>query len=125
MPAIDRNWNYYTYVSDDGTTYNIRADVEWASIAAHGLAAATAGAPRYIASKQQSPRRVRYADTTTGRTKVGPIGTAAAYNAIASLDAETFSVRGLAAGVSFVVVKKIGERVPVTSLTGPGLIDHA
>jgi len=125
MPAVDRNWNYYTYVSDDGTTYNIRADVEWASIAAHGLAASTPGAPRLIASKQQQPRKVRYADATTGRTKLGPIGTAAAYAAIASEDTATFAVRGLAGGVVFAVVKKTPERVPVTSLSGPGLGDHA
>lgn len=125
VPAVDRNWNYYTYVSDDGTTYNVRADVEWAALAAHGLAARTNGAPRFIASAQQQPRKVRYSDPTTGRSKVGPIGTAAAYAALNLGDTEDFAVRGLAAAVSFAAIKKIGERVPVTQLAGPGLGDHA
>lgn len=125
MPAIDRNWNYYTYESDDGTTYNIRADVEWAAVSAHGLAARTNGAPRLISSSQQRPRQVKYVDTTTGRTKIGPVGTAAAYAAIELGDTASFGVRGLASAVSFTAVKKVGERVPVTLLGGPGLADHA
>lgn len=124
MPATQRNWNYYTYVSDDGTTYNIRAAVEWAAVAAHGLAARTNGAPRYIASKQQQPRRVIYRDSTTGRSTQGPIGTSAAYTAIALGDTEDFMVPGLATAVSYAAVKKVAERVPVT-IVGPQLADHA
>jgi hypothetical protein len=124
MPGVQRNWNYYTYVSDDGTTYNIRAAVEWAAIAAHALAARTDGAPRYIASKQQQPRRVIYRDTTTGRSTQGPIGTAAGYAAIGIGDTEDFSVPGLATAVSYTAAKKVAERVP-TTLVGTQLPDHA
>jgi hypothetical protein len=125
VPAVQRNWDYYTYESDDGTTYNIRAAVEWAAVAAHGLAARTTGAPRYIASKQQQPRRVIYRDSTTGRSTQGPIGTAAALAAISLGDTASFNVPGLATTVSYAAVKKAPERVPTTILGAPGLADHA
>lgn len=121
--ATQRNWNYYTYVSDDGTTYNIRAAAEWAGVAAHGLDARTNGAPRYIASKQQQPRRVIYRDTTTGRSVQGPVGTAADYAAIAIGDTEDFFVPGNALAVTYTAVKKVGERVP-TTIVGTQLPDH-
>lgn len=124
MPADQRNWNYYTYESDDGTTYNIRAAVEWAAIAAHGLAARTTGAPRYIASKQQSPRKVTYRDPTTFRSRTGPIGTATAYAGIDLGDVAAFHVPGLTATVDYEAAKKTPERVP-TTLVGGQLADHA
>jgi len=121
--ATQRNWNYYTYESDDGTTYNIRATVEWAAVGAHGLAARTTGAPRYIASKQQSPRKVIYQDATTGRTTQGPVGTAAAYAALDIGDTTSVIVPGNALGVTYDLVKKVGERVP-RSIVGVQLVDH-
>jgi hypothetical protein len=124
MPGVQRNWNYFTYDSDDGTSYNIRADVEWAAVGAHGLAARTNGAPRLIASRQQSPRRLIYRDTTTGRTKVGPVGTAAAYAAANIGDTEDFAVAGLATAVTYTIAKKVPERIP-TTLVGTQLVDHA
>jgi hypothetical protein len=125
MAAIQRNWNYYTYVSEDGTTYNIRADVEWAAVAAHGLAARTAGAPRYIASRTQQPRKFVYLDPTTFRTRQGPVGTAAAFSAAALDDAENFAVPNLATSVAYTLVQKIGEKVPTTILKSGALADHA
>lgn len=124
MPGVQRNWNYYTYASDDGTTYNIRAAVEWAAVAAHGLAARTNGAPRYIASRQQAPRKFIYRDTTTGRSTSGPVGTTTAYNAAAIGDTEDFNIPGLATVVSYTLAKKVGEKVP-TTLVGTQLPDHA
>jgi len=121
--AVQRNWNYYTYESDDGTTYNIRATVEWAAVGAHGLAARTSGAPRYIASKQQQPRKVIYQDATTGRTTSGPVGTAAAYAALDLGDTSSVIVPGNVSGVTYDLVKKVGERVP-RSIVGPQLADH-
>lgn len=125
MAAIQKNWNYYTYVSEDGTTYNIRADVEWAAIAAHGLAARTDGAPRFIASKTQQPRKFVYQDPTTFRTRSGPVGTNAAFAAAAIDDAENFAVGNLATSVAYNLVKKVGEKVPKTKLGAANLADHA
>jgi hypothetical protein len=124
MPAAQPNWNYFTYVSDDGTTYNIRAEAGWAGVAAHGLAARTNGAPRFMATKNKRPRRVIYRDATTFRTRSGPIGTAAGYGAIAEGDAQAFAIQGEAATVVYNVVKKVPEKVP-TSTVGPQLVDHA
>lgn len=60
MPAVQRNWDYFQYVSDDGTTYALRTSVEWATNAGFGLNALTGGEPRLIPSKTQQPRRAIY-----------------------------------------------------------------
>lgn len=124
MPAVQRNWNYYTYVSADGTTYNIRASAEWAAVAAHGLAARTAGAPRYLASRQKSPRKFIYRDATTFRTVSGPVGTSAAFDAAALDDTTDVAVPGLVTLVTYALIKKVPEKVPVTSV-GRQDPDHA
>lgn len=124
MPAVQRNWNYFTYVSSDGTTYNLRADVEWAAVAAHGLDARTSGAPRYIASGQKQPRRWIYRDSTTGRTKTGPIGTSADFDAGTLGDVVAFAANGLAGTVNYALAKQVAEKVP-TTLVGTQLADHA
>lgn len=124
MPAVQRNWNYYTYVSGDGTTYNLRAAVEWAANAATGLAARTVGAPRLIASRTQQPRKFIYRDPTTGRTFSGPVGTEAAFAAAALGDILAVYVPGLAVTVNYELVKKVTEKIPV-SIVGIPLTDHA
>lgn len=124
MPAVQQNFNYFTYVSDDGVTYNLRASTTWAATAAHGLAARTAGAPRLIASKSQSPRKFIYRDPTTFRTVQGPVGTAADYAAAALGDIVAFAVPGLTGTVSYELVKKVPEQVP-TSIVGRQDLDHA
>jgi hypothetical protein len=124
MPGVQLNFDYYTYVSDDGTTYNIRASVDWAANTANGLAARTAGAPRFISSKSQEPRKFIYRDPTTFRTITGPVGTAAAYAAAALGDTTTRSVPGLVGAVTYELVKKVPESVP-TTIAGRPLADHA
>jgi hypothetical protein len=124
MPAVQPNMDYYTYESDDGTTYNIRASVEWAAIANAGLAARTVGAPRFIASKSQAARKFIYRDPTTFRTFSGPVGTAAAYLAAALGDTVAVPIQGEATAVNYELVKKVPEKVP-TSIAGRPLTDHA
>lgn len=124
MPAVQRNWNYYTYVSADGTTYNIRASAEWAAVTAHGLAARTPGAPRYLASRQKSPRKFIYRDATTFRTVSGPVGTSTAFDAAALDDTTDVAVPGLVTLVTYALIKKVPEKVPVTSV-GRQDPDHA
>src|SRR6266536_1886741 len=114
VPATQRNFNYFSYASDDGTTYNIRSAVEWAANAATGLSARTNGAPRYIKSSQQSPRMFIYRDPTTFRTISGPVGTTTAYAAAALGDTVAVFVPGLAAAVNYELVKKVPENVPTT-----------
>lgn len=124
MPLDQRNFDYFSYESDDGTTYNLKADVAWAAVTEHGLAARANGQPRYIASGLQKPRKVRYVDLTTGRSVEGPIGTAAAYAAIDIGDTHSFAVHGSATPVSYTVAAKIGEKVP-GSVAQSHVADHA
>jgi hypothetical protein len=119
-----RNFDYFTYDSDDGTLYNMRVDTEWAAVAAHGFAARANGQPRYIASGQQQPRSVRYVDLTTGRSVQGPVGTAAAYAALNIGDTHSFTIRGSATAVVYTLASKRGEKVP-TSVAQTHLPDHA
>jgi hypothetical protein len=121
---VQDNFGYYSYESDDGTTYNLKADVEWAAVTEHGLAARANGQPRLIASGLQRPRMVRYVDLTTGRSRVGPIGTAAAYAAIDIGDTHSFAVQGSATAVSYTVAAKVGEKVP-GSVIQSSVADHA
>jgi len=125
MPATQRNWNYYDYVSGDGQTYSIRASEEWAAVAAHGLTLTTTARPRYIASAQQRPRKALYRDNTTFRTTSGPVGTSADWDALTlTTDTITVAVPGLATGVTYNLLKKIPEKIPVISV-GRQDPDHA
>jgi len=124
MPATQRNFNYFTYESDDGTSYNLRASVEWAAVTEHGLAARANGQPRMIPSSSQQPRKAIYRDVTTGRSISGPVGTSAAYVALSEGDTTTVVVPGLTGAVTYTLVKKVAEKLP-TSIVGTQLPDHA
>lgn len=124
MPADQLNFGYFTYESGDGTTYNIRAGAEWAAVAAHGLAARANGQPRFITTGRRKPRSVTYSDVTTGRTKTGPVGTVAAWTAIAIGATQDFHVSGEAAAVTYTVVRKSDEKIP-GSVIYSSLPDHA
>lgn len=119
-----RNFNFFTYESDDGNSYNLKADVVWAAIAGHGLAARVSGQPRFIETGAKKPRKVRYTDLTTGRSVTGPVGTAAAYAALAIGATQTFTIVGSATAVTYTLTSKTGERVP-TDLNAHPLPDHA
>lgn len=124
MPLAQDNFGYFTYESDDGTSYNIRADAEWAAVTEHGLAARVSGQPRYIASGAQKPRKFKYVDLTTGRSKIGPVGTAADFAAADIGDTHSFAVQGSATPVSYTLAAKVGERVP-GSVIQSSVADHA
>jgi len=124
MPLPQRNFGYFSYESDDGTTYNLKADADWAAVSAHGLAARANGQPRLIGSGLQQPRRVKYVDLTTGRSVQGPVGTAAAYAALNIGDTHAFPVVGSATAVTYTLAAKTGEKVP-GSVIQTSLGDHA
>lgn len=124
MPSPQRNWGYFTYESADGTTYNIRADADWGAIAAHGLAARANGQPTYIASGRRKPRSVTYTDLTTGRSRTGPVGTDAAFNALNVGDTHDFPVPGEVAAVTYTLTRKTSEKAP-GSVVATSLPDHA
>lgn len=124
MPLVQPNFGYFTYESDDGLSYNIRASSEWAAIGAHGLAARANDQSRYISSGFRKPRSVTYVDLTTGRSKKGPVGTAAAYAALSIGDTHDFPVPDQTADVTYTLVSKTGEKVP-GSVIFSTLPDHA
>jgi hypothetical protein len=124
VPLDQKNFDYYSYESADGTTYNLRADEDWAAVAAHGLAARANGQPRYIASGRQKPRMAKYVDLTTGRSRSGPIGTSAAFDALVIGATQDFAVSGGAAPISYTLVAVTGEKVP-GSVTQTHVADHA
>jgi hypothetical protein len=124
VPADQRNFGYFTYVSDDGTSYNIRCAAEWAAISAHGLAARANGQPLFITTGRRKPRTATYVDLTTGRKKKGPVGTASAYTALTVGATQDFHVEGETAAVSYTLGAKSGERVP-GSVIQSSLPDHA
>jgi hypothetical protein len=124
MPLVQPNFGYFTYESDDGFSYNIRASAEWAAISAHGLAARSSAQGRYITSGSRKPRMVTYKDLTTGRSKKGPVGTAAAYTALAIGDIHAFAVPDQTADVDYTLVSKTPEHVP-GSVIQSAVADHA
>lgn len=124
MAADQLNFGYFKYDSGDGHSYNIRAGAEWAAIAAHGLAARDSALGRLIPSKQQRPRNAVYVDLTTGRTKSGPIGTAAAFAALSIGDTQDFHVPGETAAVTYTLARKVEEKVP-GSVIQSSRPDHA
>lgn len=124
MPATQRNWGYFNYDSGDGTSYNIRADAEWAAVGGHGLGARVTGQPRYIATGRRKPRKVTYTDLTTGRSRTGPVGTAAAWNALNVGDTQAFAIMSEVATVTYTLTSKTDEKVP-GSVIATSLPDHA
>lgn len=115
---------YFTYESADGTAYNIRCGAEWAAISSNGLAARVSGQPRYITTGRRKPRKVTYVDLTTGRSKSGPVGTAAAFTALNEGDTQTFHVEGETGAITYTLASKTEEKVP-NSVIRTSLPDHA
>lgn len=127
MAATQPNFNYSQYVSDDGTTYCLKASQEWISAAGNPGGSATCSAnPAYgRATRRRAPRKVIYRDPTTFRTRTVPVFTSAAYSAL-DVGAATLSVfvPGEAGAVTYTLVKKIPERIPST-VVGRQDPDHA
>jgi hypothetical protein len=67
---------------------------------------------------------VKYVDLTTGRSRTGPVGTAAAYAALDIGDVQAFAVPGSATTVNYTLAAKVGEKVP-GSVAQTHLPDHA
>lgn len=125
MPAVQRNFDYFLYESDDGNNYCLRADDDWGNNAASG-GAACAGAPAYgRATTRRAPRKVIYRDPQTFRTVTEPVFTSTAFAALTvGSDTLSVSVPGLATTVSYTLVKKVPERIPST-VVGRQDTDHS
>lgn len=124
MPLVQPNFGYFTYESDDGFSYNIRASAEWAALAGNGLAARSSAQGRYITTGSRKPRMVTFKDLTTGRSKKGPVGTSAAYTAYNIGDTQAFAVPDQTADVTYTLVSKTPEHIP-GSVIQSAVADHA
>lgn len=113
-----RNFNYFTYASDDGRNYNIKADQAWGQLAASGGTAAGANAAYGRPTRRRRPRTATFRDGTSFRTFRGIAFTTAAYNAIA-IASTTVSRQypGTQTVVTFTCFRKDPERIP-TSVIG-------
>src|SRR5689334_15868160 len=113
--AVQRNWNYFTYVSDNGNNYAVRADQDWGNNVLFGGAAAGGNQAYGAQTTRRSPRRAIFRDPTTFRTVSGPVFTAAAYAALV-VGTTTYDVAlpGNAGTTAYTLVKKTPERIPST-----------
>jgi hypothetical protein len=124
MAANQRNYQVFTYVDDNGTTWNKRGTLDAAINAIDGSAALTGGAPVWINTKRKRTREVIFIDNTTFRTVRFTVYTAAAFAAITSSTTLNINVPGETAAVVYNLSEKIGEKQPVAKATRQ-LADHA
>ena len=115
MPAVQRNFDYFSYDSDDATSYCLRGDDDWGNDADSG-GSACAGEPAYgRATRRRAPRYAIFRDPTTFRTFRGVVFTPAAYAALTvGTSTHDVSVPGLTAPVTYTLVKKVPEKIPST-----------
>lgn len=125
MAAVQRNFNYFAYVSDDGTTYCMKADQDWGSSGASGGAACTGDPAWGRSTTRRMPRKAIFVDPTTFRTVTAPVFTTTAYAALTvGTSTLSVSVPGETAAVTYTLKKKTAERIPSTVI-GRQDPDHA
>jgi len=116
MARNQKNFEYQTYVDDNGTTWNVRGEVGGAGTGIDGSTAFTPGAP--VWGRETRRRHVRYVeatDATTFRKVRFIVYTQAAFNAIAGGDLVNVQVAGLATNVGYNVSAKIPEKQPIAA----------
>lgn len=116
MAVNEKNFSYFTYVDDNGTTWNVRGEDGGAFTGVDGHAALTAGAPTWgRQSKRRRPRMVEATDPATFRKVRGVIYTAAAFAAISGGDDISVSVAGGGTAVTYKVSAKLPEKQPIAA----------
>lgn len=112
MARNQKNFQLFTYVDDNGTSWNKRGEDGGSATAVDGHAAFDPTQPTWEDSPRMKVRRIIYTDSTTGRT-VDPIFyTPTAYNAVALGDVVAVQVAGLATTVNYAASKKLPEKQP-------------
>ena len=124
MAANQRNFQVFTYVDDNGTSWNKRGTLDAAQNALDGSSALTAGAPVWINTKRKRVREAVFFDPTTFRTVHVIVYTAAAFAAITGATTLNVNVPGEVAAVTYTLSEKIAEKQPVGKATRQ-LTDHA
>jgi hypothetical protein len=127
MAASQRNFQYFTYIDDNGTSWNKRGNNDpWcAGIDGHAAFTATTGTPIWDKNTRKfHSRSVKFQDPTTFRTVSCTVYTAAAFAAITGATTIAVEIPGEATAVTYELSEKIGEKQPVAK-TSRQLIDHA
>jgi hypothetical protein len=110
MPRNQKNFRYFEYVDDDGTSWNKRGEDAGAATAVDGHAAADPANPVWEERPHNTVRKIVYMDSTTGRTVKPIFYTSAAYAAVALGDIVAVQVAGLATTVNYAAVQKVAEQ---------------
>ena len=110
MAGNEKNFSYFTYVDDSGTSWNLRGESGGAATGIDGHAASVATQPVFIRRPGNTPRRIRYQEPTTGRSAFPVFYTGAAYAAVALGSTMNVQLQGDATAVAFTAVQKLGEK---------------
>lgn len=124
MAANQRNYQVFTYVDNNGTSWNKRGVLDTAINAIDGSAALTPGAPVWTDSgRRKHTRKAVFYDPTTYRTVRFTVYTAAAFAAITGATTLNINVPGETAAVTYSLAEKIDEKQTVGRGTRQ-LADH-
>lgn len=110
MAADQRNYQVFTYVDDNGTTWNKRGLLDTAVNAIDGSTAATADTPLWTDAPSHSSRKAVFIDPTTQRTIRFTVYTSAAFAAITTSTTLARHVEGETATVTYSLAEKIPEK---------------
>jgi hypothetical protein len=124
MVANQRNSNVFTYLDDNGTTWNKRGPIDTAINAIDGSAPLTAGAPLWTDAKSHECRKAIFVDPATFRTVRFPVYTPTDFAAITSATTLAVNVPGNTGAVTYNLSEKVPERQR-TPKASRNLDDHA
>jgi hypothetical protein len=124
MVAMQKNFQLFTYVDDDGTSWNKRGEDNAVLNAVNGSSAFGAN-PVWEDSGRRRARSITYRDATTFRTRKVIFYTAAAFAAIAvGTDTLALMVEGNVGAATYTAYKKNAEKSPSVG-SARQLADHA
>ncbi len=115
--ANQRNYQMFTYVDDNGDTWNKRGMLDAAINAIDGSAALTAGEPVWLDTPRKQTRKAVFFDPATFRTVKFTVYTAAAFAAITGATTLLVDAPGEAAPYTYNLAAKIAEKQPVAKGT--------
>lgn len=116
MARNQKNFSYFTYVDDNGTTWNVRGEDGGSGSGVDGHATLTGGAPVWgTNSRRRHVRYVEATDSTTFRKVRFVVYTPTAFAAISGGDTIAVQVPGLATTVNYAVSAKIPEKQPIAA----------
>lgn len=124
MAATQTNFQLFTYVDDNGVSWNKRGEDGGPAAAVDGHAAFGTHPNWGRETNRHSTRKIIYRDPATFRTVKAIFYTAAAFAAVALGDIIAVTVPGEVAAVNYAAIKKVGERQPAAA-GARQLADHA